>query len=425
MDYLRHFWQRYYWLLIIDYWSRFHNSEQNVSHFRTSKLARTEEIAGGSQSSPIEVVSDDEISDFSESSSDGIVETSPSDDSPSDDLSSPVKKQASNDSKSKEPKVNPRTTIDEDEIKRIRQHKKRINPQRLSLPRNHWEDCIEESVNSLPHDINGKKVYTLPFDPKHRMSSSKDGRNWGAWVTSNTKSWAGIRRISKCKGGWKCVNPKCEFLQSIGKENTFYFVVRDDQQRCKYSTCVDLTDMCVSLECSCVKVWEFDEHTKVVRVSHDGMHQCTARRVTKTDEEKLRDIFKKNPKTTPIQASRNIIVDALDDPENMTSEELYRIVDGAMDAKRIRYVKQQQKNESRPFGHSFEAVGIFRNKMKNIDPFFVYKINNRMLNGEPSFVFKTGKRQLEILLGMDENLGNSLSQEYLFFDGTFKRWIYF
>ena len=275
-------------------------------------------------------------------------------------------------------------------------------------------------MDSLPGDIDGKKLYILPFDPSKRMLSSKDGRNWDTWKTSSNKTYK-VRRLAKCKGGWKCVNPRCDFSKTFNKQNSYYLkfetVSSEQVAFCKIKGC---EKKCVKLTCECVKIWEFDDNTNLVRVLHDGFHECIPRKVVTSDDKKLHDYFKNNSKTTPMQASRDVVIEAFDTPD-ITKEDLDKVIDSSIDRQHVRYVKRQHIQENRPFGHSFEAVGQFKAKMSSIDKFLVYRINNRLLNGKISYVFKTSKRQLKIAISMDENGDGALSSEFCFFDGTSKR----
>lgn len=46
-------------------------------------------------------------------------------------------------------------------------------------------------ANSIPYDIDGTLVFKLPFDPKNRMESSTDGRNWAKYMSSKRKGFEG------------------------------------------------------------------------------------------------------------------------------------------------------------------------------------------------------------------------------------------
>ena len=47
-----------------------------------------------------------------------------------------------------------------------------------------WYQIEPEEVQEPPYNIDGKCVYTLPFDPRYRMRFTKDGRSWKSWTTS-------------------------------------------------------------------------------------------------------------------------------------------------------------------------------------------------------------------------------------------------
>ena len=68
----------------------------------------------------------------------------------------------------------------------------------------------------------GKKFLNYRFQ---RVKSSKDGRPWKTWVTSNTKYFQGIRRKSTGLGSWVCVNDSCPFIDMYGgKKNMVQFM---------------------------------------------------------------------------------------------------------------------------------------------------------------------------------------------------------
>ena len=84
--------------------------------------------------------------------------------------------------------------LKEPDIFNVKNHKKRVNPKRKSIPHDTWEKCIIENVDSLPYDIDGTKIYELPYDPSPnmKMRSSIDGRKWGTWATSSRRGFNGI-----------------------------------------------------------------------------------------------------------------------------------------------------------------------------------------------------------------------------------------
>ena len=85
-----------------------------------------------------------------------------------------------------------------EELRLVKQHRKRLHPLKYKIPVDAWEDCLIESVERLPHDTDGTKVYSLPFDPKCRTKSSKEGSNWVTWKTSSRVGFEGVRRVANC-----------------------------------------------------------------------------------------------------------------------------------------------------------------------------------------------------------------------------------
>ena len=73
---------------------------------------------------------------------------------------------------------------------------------------------MHEHLERLRHDIDGKVVYVLSFDPapSERMKSRIGGRNWKEWRISSSKEYEGVRSNTKCKGGWRCTNKDCKFF---------------------------------------------------------------------------------------------------------------------------------------------------------------------------------------------------------------------
>ena len=93
-----------------------------------------------------------------------------------------------------------------------RTHRKSNNPNCRKSKSALWHGVDIINVQHLPYDIDGLVAYRLAFNPKQGMQSSKDGRHWATWVTSNRKGFKGIRRSTRCNRGYRCENPNCTFL---------------------------------------------------------------------------------------------------------------------------------------------------------------------------------------------------------------------
>ena len=49
-----------------------------------------------------------------------------------------------------------------------------------------------KNAGKLPFDIDGDVQFRLPYDPQHRMKSSRDGRPWKTWVTTSRKGYSSL-----------------------------------------------------------------------------------------------------------------------------------------------------------------------------------------------------------------------------------------
>ena len=192
-------------------------------------------------------------------------------------------------------------------------------------------------MTHLPNDIDGVAVYTLPYDPNNKMTSSKDGRNWGTWVTSKRVNFNGIRRTANCAGGHICINKDCNFAKTYRKEdgrpkdNTFHFSRKNDVYHCKI--CGYKAD---NIVCRCKKMWEFEEDSRILKVYHYGTHNCTPKPFVCVNEDILRNKFNNNSKTTPQQAANAVLVDCVEDNANIPTNEFNEIVDSLLDKQKIK-----------------------------------------------------------------------------------------
>lgn len=143
------------------------------------------------------------------------------------------------------------------------------------IKNNFWDGVQPITCDQLPHDIDGKCVFKLPYDRKYRLKSSKDGRPWGNSMTASTKLFpAGARKLAKCSGSYECTSEQCVYKKELLKTNRFHFKhdIATDQWQC--GICFSTAKY---VECPAVKVWEFsDDH---VIVKHQGNHTCVARSI--------------------------------------------------------------------------------------------------------------------------------------------------
>ena len=59
--------------------------------------------------------------------------------------------------------------LEDEEMRRVRNHKKREKPTKYSVPIHTWQSCEIVLVDRLPYDINKLVVYKMTFDPHDKM----------------------------------------------------------------------------------------------------------------------------------------------------------------------------------------------------------------------------------------------------------------
>ena len=107
--------------------------------------------------------------------------------------------------------------MNDPELRRIRNHKKREHPTKYSVPIVEWKYCeliILVGEDRLPHDIDGLSIYKMMYDPKEKMRNTGDGRKWSTWGTSSRKGFTGTRRTANCSGGYECLNINFSFYKA-------------------------------------------------------------------------------------------------------------------------------------------------------------------------------------------------------------------
>ena len=128
-----------------------------------------------------------------------------------------------------------------------------------------------EVVESIPHDINGTKMYIMDCsgsgDINEWQKKYKD-RRYFKLNTSKRKGFRGLRRIRKCCGNYQCTNKECPILQTTGKPNKHKFKKIGGKK-----FCFSCDDICFQQTCYDVKCIEYSQHKNLL-VYHDGNHTC-------------------------------------------------------------------------------------------------------------------------------------------------------
>jgi hypothetical protein len=95
------------------------------------------------------------------------------------------------------------------------------------LPLHHWDDIEKKTIDRLPEDIDGMKVYVINGFTKNKdaLKLLKDGRRWKKNCPTN---WQGHRRVryADCKGSSICENENCPYKVQYGIINRTQFEKR-------------------------------------------------------------------------------------------------------------------------------------------------------------------------------------------------------
>ena len=283
------------------------------------------------------------------------------------------------------------------------------------LPTDVWKDVKVEYVEKLPHDINGSRIYILPYDTVNPMRNTTDGRDWKRYMASKRRGFSGVRRMSQCSGSNICKNETCPYQQEYADQNVSEFH-KDSRGKL---TCIHCGTESVRLHCSARKIWEINSRNQETKIYHYGRHTCKIqkKKVIKTDE--IKDKFKENIYRKPEQLIRGSIIDALQTGKPW--EEVLEVADTMSDKQYIRNQKKLAKTEIRPHGHSFEAVAKLKETTDKHDHTLIYRCNDGRLNDKPTYVFKSSRLKAKIANNMNREKSHFMSEQYAHFDGKADR----
>ena len=129
------------------------------------------------------------------------------------------------------------------------------------------------------------------------------------------------------------------------------------------------------------------EGIKSVRVFHLSTHTCPVLSKPEKPKEKVKGMFKKNPKLTPSEIQSSLVMSALRKEEDW--ETMESTATKIMDRKWTLNQKQNAKKEIHPSGENFEADVTFKLYCDEKDNLLVHKVDDS--RGNPSFFVKTSR----------------------------------
>ena len=130
----------------------------------------------------------------------------------------------------------------------------------LQFPMHLFINTEAESVDELPHDIDGFKLYKIKCSPQEWVQKSQD-LQYFKMNTSRRKELIGTRKVGRCLGSLFCTSANCPFKYSAeGQSNMTNFQNVSGQKVCfscgsitsrKWCGACKMTEYCLESELSC------------------------------------------------------------------------------------------------------------------------------------------------------------------------------
>ena len=278
-----------------------------------------------------------------------------------------------------------------------------------------WYGVDVEVVEELPYDIDGTRVFQVPFDKDER--NVRDGRSWKPWVTSSRKGFRGKRNVQSCKGSYLCKNNRCPYEKQFGKANNVQFVKAGGKYRCR--SCSGKGEY---ISCPARKVCEYPQDSGFATIYHLGTHTCTAKHKPKLHATSdIEQFFKTHSMVKPSAVPTAKLTTMI--RESKTWSEVEDVAEAMLDKNEVKNIKAKVVNSMHPHGHNFDAVAEIKKKTDEKDPYLIWKMNNRHFNnGLGSLVFKMSKEKAEMCVQMDKDQSqHPLSKEFCFLDAVHSR----
>ena len=276
-----------------------------------------------------------------------------------------------------------------------------------------------EWVSQIPSDVNGLKMYKIKTTPKLWKRVSRDLRHFKMRKSSN-KDLNGTRKTGDCKGNLFCPNKMCTFKNTNRAKNPNFSQWEGGEG---VKTCFSCGTLAVGTGCGARKLTEFDNNTNILTIFHVGIHTCETKLQSVEYDNIATEIVMENMDKGPVMMKLGYVGLATDKGDVKEGRKRANKVETS----RLKYLKSVASKDLDPDKHSLEAVGIYKKKVDEDDPFLIYKIHNGNFSSEePDYVFKTSKEMLQLALEMDnEGPDNPMQDEEAFFDGAHKRCVDF
>ena len=136
-----------------------------------------------------------------------------------------------------------------------------------------YENVQVNTVDELPWEIDGLKIYKKQSTMDFCWDQTKDGRWWKVSDSSHS-GLNGERKFLTCTGSYVCNNSTCSKLTSDGVKNRNHFI----QAKGGGYTCHSCGYYVQKEYCGAMKILEFDIDTNYITAYHYGNHITVCRR---------------------------------------------------------------------------------------------------------------------------------------------------
>ena len=217
-----------------------------------------------------------------------------------------------------------------------------------------WESATVHVVAQLPKGINGLVIYNITNisdGQSKRAALTTDGRKWKKSSVTEWKNY-GPMRYSNCNGSYKYTNETCPFRTEYGDISRTQFKRNPTgEEICRIGERVGDYVPCTARR-------YIKEGKKSIRVFHLGttLVQCYQSQINQ--KKKVKEMFKKNPKSTPSEMQSSLVMSALRKGDDW--ERVERTAAKIVGRKWISNQKQNAKKEIHSSGENFEAFVTFK-----------------------------------------------------------------
>lgn len=231
------------------------------------------------------------------------------------------------------------------------------------------------------------------------------------------------RRVGTCTGSYKCRNENCPFLKYSGGVRGTACDVKSSGGR----FCSSCSHVMWPIVCEARKEVEWDENSGTVRVKYTGHHACKQKPPRSRNDDELKKAIQANPQMGPKElATHTILTEVVAD--NVVGAVVK--AESFVDRKRIKALQEQLGIAGK---HSYvknDVVGVA--KIKTVwdawDKYLIFEMGDeRYMMGGRSFVFKSAKPYVELMVQLNEDLGEDspyFGNGTVFFDTCHSRVIH-